>query len=112
MMVTLLTPSPSPLGHSLYIKSRDFKQVMRAVRSDIQARPGLNDRRSRIVQPALLALVIPALSQRVRTVDDFQTQAGFASKRTAKLVLEYLLRRGIGRVSPFGYSFSKADRIK
>jgi len=68
--------------------------------------------RYHLVQPVLLALAIPALSYRALTLDEFQRQAGFVSKRIAKLVLEHLLVRGIGRVSHFGYSFSMEDRIK
>jgi hypothetical protein len=68
--------------------------------------------RSHFVQPVLLAMILPALSYKTRTVDEFQRHAGFVSKRTTKFVLEYLLRRGIGRLSRFGYSFSTADRIK
>jgi hypothetical protein len=67
---------------------------------------------SHFVQPVLLAMILPALSYKTRTLDEFQRNAGFASKRTTKFVLEYLLARGIGRLSRFGYSFSTADRIK
>ena len=63
------------------------------------------------VHPALLAMAIPALSQAV-TLEEFQRQSGIISKRTARCVLGYLLRRGIGRVSQYGYSFSNADRMK
>lgn len=68
--------------------------------------------RSNSVQPTLLAMTIPALSYKTLTLDEFQRQTGFVSKRITKLVLKYLLMRGIGRVSRFGYSFSTADRIR
>lgn len=85
-----------------------MRHAMLTPGSEIFTRPV----RSHFVQPELLALAIPALSYKTHTLDEFQRNAGFVSQGVAKLVLEYLLIRGIGRVSRFGYSFSTADRIR
>ena len=85
-----------------------MKHVMLTPGSEILTLPV----RSHFVQPVLLAMTLPALSYKTCTLDEFQRHAGFASKRTTRLVLEYLLIRGIGRLSRFGYSFSTSDRIR
>lgn len=85
-----------------------MKQAMINIESEILTQSV----RSPFVQPLLLATAIPALSYKPHTLAEFQRLTGFVSERTTKLVLEYLLIRGIGRVSRFGYSFSRADRIR
>jgi hypothetical protein len=63
------------------------------------------------VHPALLARAIPAISPEV-TLERFQVKTGLISKNTARSVLEYLVKRGIGQTSRHSYLFSKADRMK
>src|SRR5919108_3103516 len=84
--------------------------MMQLNRTKNRAQP---DHQFHFVQPALLALALPAISQRASRLEEFQTRSGIVSKRTAGLVLEYLLGRGIGQASARGlYSFSKSDRVK
>ncbi|MGC1932587.1 MAG: hypothetical protein WA667_26740 [Candidatus Nitrosopolaris sp.] len=56
-------------------------------------------------------MAIPAISPNI-TLEGFQAKSGFLSKRTARFVLEYLVKRGIGQISRYSYSFSKVDRMK
>ena len=63
------------------------------------------------MHPALLAMAIPALSPEI-TLEEFQAKSGFIGKTTARGVLEYLVKSGIGQISQYSYSFSKVDRMK
>jgi hypothetical protein len=63
------------------------------------------------VHPALLARAIPAISLEV-TLESFQVKSGLIAKYTARSVLEYLVKRGIGQISRHIYLFSKADRLR
>lgn len=60
--------------------------------------------------PGLLARAIPAISPKI-TLEGFQAKSGFI-KTTAKSVLEYLVKSGIGQICKEGFSFSKVDRMK
>ncbi|HYA82921.1 MAG TPA: hypothetical protein VEH06_05655 [Candidatus Bathyarchaeia archaeon] len=62
------------------------------------------------MHPALLAMAIPAISPIV-TLEGFQAKSGLI-KTTGRSVLEYLVKRGIGKVSNHRFSFSRADRMK
>jgi hypothetical protein len=62
------------------------------------------------MHPALLAMAIPAISPSI-TLEEFQVKSGLI-KTTARSVLEYLLKRGIGQISKQGFSFSRADTMK
>ena len=62
------------------------------------------------MHPALLAMAIPAISPSI-TLEEFQAKSGLI-KTTARSVLEYLLKRGIGQISKQGFSFSRADTMK
>jgi len=62
------------------------------------------------VHPALLALAIPAISPKI-TLKEFQIKSGFG-KTTARGVLEFLVKRGIGQISRYSFSFSKVDKMK
>jgi hypothetical protein len=85
-----------------------MKHVMVTLGSEILTQPV----RSHFLQPILLAMTLRALSYKTCTLDELQRNAGFVSKRATRLVLEYLLIRGIGSLSRLGYSFSTSDRIK
>lgn len=63
------------------------------------------------MHPALLARAIPAISPDV-TLEGFQAKTGLIAKDTARSVLEYLVKRGIGQISRRSYLFSKADKVK
>ncbi|MGB8937483.1 MAG: hypothetical protein WCC17_20525 [Candidatus Nitrosopolaris sp.] len=63
------------------------------------------------MHPALLAMAIPAISPNI-TLEVFQAKSGLIAKTTARSVLEYLVKRGIGKISRQRYSFSRADRMK
>lgn len=63
------------------------------------------------VHHALLVMAIPAISPDI-TLEGFQAKSGFIAKNTARSVLKYLVKRGIGQISRNSYSFSKADRMK
>jgi hypothetical protein len=56
-------------------------------------------------------MAIPALSPET-TLEEFQAKSGFIGKTTARGVLEYLVKSGIGQISQYSYSFSKVDRMK
>jgi hypothetical protein len=62
------------------------------------------------VHPALLAMAIPAISPEI-TLEEFQTKSGFG-KTTARGVLEFLVKSGIGQISRYSFSFSKVDKMK
>lgn len=62
------------------------------------------------MNPELLAMAIPAISQET-TLKEFQTKSGFG-KTTARGVLEFLIKSGIGRISRDSFSFSKVDKMK
>jgi hypothetical protein len=62
------------------------------------------------MHPALLAMAIPAISPNI-TLEGFQAKSGLI-KTTARSVLEYLVKRGIGKISNHRFSFSRADRMK
>ena len=62
------------------------------------------------MHPALLAMTIPAISPNI-TLEGFQAKSGLI-KTTARSVLEYLIKRGIGECSNHRFSFSRADRMK
>jgi hypothetical protein len=63
------------------------------------------------VQPALLAKAILAISKDI-TLDEFRAKSGIAGKTTARYVLGYLVKNGIGESFRHGYSFSNEDRMK
>ena len=56
-------------------------------------------------------MAIPAISPNI-TLEVFQAKSGLIAKTTARSVLEYLVKRGIGQISRQRYSFSRADRMK
>lgn len=62
------------------------------------------------MHPALLAMAIPAISPKI-TLKEFQIKSGFG-KTTARGVLEFLVKRGIGQISRYSFSFSKVDKMK
>ena len=62
------------------------------------------------MHPALLAMAIPALSHNT-TLEGFRAKSGLI-KTTAKSVLEYLVKIGIGKIYNQRFSFSRADRMK
>lgn len=55
-------------------------------------------------------MAIPAISPNI-TLEEFQAKSGLI-KATARSVLEYLVKRGIGKISNHRFSFSRADRMK
>jgi hypothetical protein len=65
---------------------------------------------SHFMNPAILAMAIPAISPNI-TLEAFQAKSGLI-KTTARSVLEYLVKRGIGTISNHRFSFSRADRMK
>jgi hypothetical protein len=62
------------------------------------------------MHPVSLARAIPAISANI-TLDVFQAKSGLI-RTTARFVLEYLVKRGIGQISKQGFSFSRSDRMK
>jgi hypothetical protein len=62
------------------------------------------------MHPALLAKAIPAFSANI-TLEGFRAKSGLI-ETTARSVLEYLVKRGIGQICKQGFSFSRSDRVK
>ena len=56
-------------------------------------------------------MAISAISKDI-TLDEFRAKSGIAGKTTARYVLDYLVKNGIGESSGRGYSFSNQDRMK
>ena len=60
----------------------------------------------------LLRRSISAIDPGVTTVKEFQSAAGIASKSVAKIVLDFLVANGIGRLAKGHLFFSASDRLK
>ena len=66
--------------------------------------------RINFVYPALLAIALKALGPSL-TLSEFQASSGIRGETTARDVLDYLVRKGIGQYSQSKYSFSKSDKM-
>ena len=66
--------------------------------------------RIHFVHPALFSVALKALGPCL-TLREFQARSGIRGETTARDVLGYLVRKGIGQRSKSKYSFSKSDKI-
>ncbi len=64
------------------------------------------------MHPDLLCRSIGAVEPKVTTIKEFQSAAGIASVSVAKIVLDFLIARGIGRLAGGNPVFSASDRLK
>lgn len=64
------------------------------------------------MHPELLRRSIGAVDPGVTTIKEFQSAAGIASKSVAKIVLDFLVANGIGRLAKGHLSFRAPDRLK